>query len=204
MRAAARMLLAAALCAPLGAWSAAEMRVSELIGKPVQDARGKPVGEVTEAIVDLREGRVVYAVIGGPQRYYTYPMRALQASRDAGVLEVDTTLAGAIARSDGDAVRFARASRLIGQEVGEPGGERIGVIDDFAFGLENGRIAGVLVRTPEGVREFPSAVLASGNFPPLTRWQAENPPSGAAGDSGYLRRKPSRERRSLQGPPESR
>jgi sporulation protein YlmC with PRC-barrel domain len=204
MSAAAKLLLAAALCAPLGAWSAAQMRASELIGMPVQDQGGKPVGTLTEAIVDVREGRLVYAVVGGPQRYYTFPIRALREAGRAGVLEADTTLADAIARSDGDEARFARASRLIGQELTHPAGERIGTIEDFRLDLEGGRVLEVIAQTSQGRRAFPAAVLAQGNFPPLTRWQAENPPSGAAGSSGYLRREPSRERRSLQGPPESR
>lgn len=198
MSALARLLLAAALCAPPGAWSA-EMRASELLGKPVQDAAGKPVGEVTEAIVDVRDGRLAYVVVGGPQRYTTFPIRAVREAERAGALEADTTLANAIARSDADEARFARASRLVGQPLTHPGGERIGTIEDFRLDLEGGRVLEVIAQTPQGRRTLPATVLAQGNFPPLTRWQAEHPPSGAAGDSGFLRREPSRERRSVQG-----
>lgn len=199
MSAAAKLLLAAALCAPLGAWSAAEMRASELLGKPVQDAAGKPVGRVTEAIVDVRDGRLAYVVVGGPKRYTTFPIRAVREAERAGALEADTALADAIARSDADEARFARASRLMGQPLTHPGGERIGTIEDFRLDLEGGRVLEVIAQTSQGRRTFPATVLARGNFPPLTRWQAEHPPSGAAGDSGFVRREPSTERRSVQG-----
>ena len=55
----------------------------------------------------------------------------------------------------------------------------------------------VVVAVDNGKANFPPSVLAHGRFPPLTRWQAEHPPSDFSGDPGYVRRDPSPERERL-------
>ena len=192
------VLLLAALLGACGTALGAE-RLDELLGHPVEDRRGDPLGKVSELIVDVRAGRVLYAVVDAGGRYFTFPARALQGDAK-GPLSVDRSLADAAAEQrEGTDPRFARAGRLVGQALEHPDGKRIGTIEGMVVDLESGRIDEVLVRTEQGSASFPPSVLAGGRFPPLTRWQSQQPPSEPAGNAGYVRREPSDERRSVQG-----
>lgn len=170
------------------------MAAGVLIGAEAKDLRGAAVGTVEDLIVDVRDGRVLYVIVDGPQRYFTLPIRALRA-RD-GMARLDMQLAGEVAHTDEP--RFRRAARLIGQPLEHPGGERIGTIADIEFDPAKGRVQQVVVSTAQGgTAHFPASVLAHGRFPPLTRWQAEHPSPDASGNFGYLRREPSSERNRL-------
>jgi sporulation protein YlmC with PRC-barrel domain len=190
-RSLAAALLALALSLPA---EAGAMAAGVLIGAAAKDQRGAQVGTVEDLIVDVRDGRVLYVIVDGPQRYFTLPIRALRERE--GAARLDMRLAGEIAHSDEP--RFRRAARLIGQPLEHPGGERIGTIADIEFDAGDGRVEHVVVSTVAGgSAHFPASTLAHGRFPPLTRWQVEHPMPDASGNFGYLRREPSDERNRL-------
>jgi sporulation protein YlmC with PRC-barrel domain len=187
----AAVLLVLALSLPA---EAGAMAAGVLIGAEAKDLRGAAVGTVEDLIVDVRDGRVLYVIVDGPQRYLTLPIRALR-ERD-GAPRLDMQLAGEIAHTDEP--RFRRAARLIGQPLQHPGGERIGTIADIEFDPRHGGVEQVVVSTEQGgTAHFPASALAHGRFPPLTRWQAEHPSPDASDNFGYLRREPSDERNRL-------
>lgn len=191
----ATLRLAALACAiALAPAAAAAATAGALLGAPALDARGAPVGEVEELIVDVRDGRVLYVIVDSRGEFLTLPVRALRVAGERAVL--DMSEAGEIARTGEPHLR--RAGRLIGQPLHRPGGARLGTIVDFELDPAAGRIERVLVDTDDGERvRFPPGVLAHGRFPPLTRWQADHPPAQGAEDSGFLRREPSDERQRL-------
>ena len=164
-----------------------------LIGRAIQDLGGRTVGTVEDLIVDVREGRVLYVVVDARERHFTLPIRALREV--AGGVRLDMNEKGEIARTDDP--RFRRAARLIGQPLVNPGDERIGTIAEIEFEPRAGRVERVVVDVGKGMANFPPSVLAHGRFPPLTRWQAEHPPSDFSGDPGHVRRDPSSERERL-------
>lgn len=165
--------------------------VNDLVGNAAYDLKGQRIGAIEELVLDVRQGRVLYVIVDGPERYETYPIRALR--EDA---HVDTAAAGRIARPEAEnEVRFRRAGRLIGEHINAPGGPKFGVIADIQFDPASGRVEEVLVLTDRGTVGMPASVLAHGRFPPLTRFQVEQPGS-TTGNKGWLRRPPSDERRS--------
>lgn len=185
----ALLLSVLALLVPLNAGAAA---AADLIGQPLADLRGDPVGTVEDLIVDVRDARVLYVIVEAPERYLTLPIRALR--EQAGGVRLDMSAAGEAARieEDRDDPRFRRAARLIGQPLNHPGGGQIGTIADIEFDPAQGRVERVVVSVDEGKANFPPSVLAHRRFPPLTRWQAEHP-SPEKSDA-FLRREPSEER----------
>ena len=182
--------VAAAFCLLcLGAAQAAS--VNDLVGNAAYDLKGQRIGVIEELVLDVREGRVLYVIVDRPEQYDTYPIRALR--EDA---HVDTSAAGRIARPEAqNEIRLRRAGRLIGEPVNAPGGAKFGVIADIEFDPASGRVREVLVLTDRGTVGVPASVLAHGRFPPLTRFQVEQPGS-TTGNKGWLRRPPSDERRS--------
>lgn len=183
------------LLAMLMATAAEAAAVSELIGERLRDRVGAPAGKVSELILDVRAGRVLYVIVEQGERYVTLPVRALDER-----LRLDMDAAGEAARLDEQAdPRFRRAGKLLGQQVEHTdSGELIGKVRDIEFDPKSGRIEHVVLDTDAGARNFPPGVLAHGRFPPLTRWQAEHP-SPEAPERGFTPR-PSDERRSLHDP----
>jgi sporulation protein YlmC with PRC-barrel domain len=55
---------AATAQAPAGAQAVRDMRMSELIGMDVRNARGENLGDVQDVVVDTENGRVSYVVVG--------------------------------------------------------------------------------------------------------------------------------------------
>ena len=181
----------AVACLSLSLGAAHAASVNDLVGNTAYDLKGERIGAIEELVLDVREGRVLYVVVDGPQRYETYPIRALR--EDA---HVDTSAAGRVARPDSEnEVRFRRAGRLIGEHVSAPGGSRFGIIADIEFDPASGRVDEVLVLTDRGTVGLPASVLAHGRFPPLPRWQVEQPGS-TTGNKGVIQAPPSDERRS--------
>jgi len=60
------------------------MAAGVLIGAEAKDLRGAAVGTVEDLILDVRDGRVLYVIVDGRQRYFTLPIRALR-TREGGV-----------------------------------------------------------------------------------------------------------------------
>lgn len=71
-----------------------DMRVSQLTGREVKDARGESLGEVKDVIVDVNNERVHYLVLGFGRvlgdKLFAYPVGAFeQAAGDELILDVD-------------------------------------------------------------------------------------------------------------------
>lgn len=183
----AALLFALALSLPA---EAGVMAAGTLIGRTLQDVAGARAGTVEDLIVDVRDGRVLYVIVDADGRYLTLPIHALHAQ--GAEVRLDMSDAGEIAPTDDP--RLRRGARLIGQPLENPNGGRIGTISDFEFDPAKGRVERVVVAVEGGEANFPPGVLAHGRFPPLTRWQAEHPGSGASANYGWIRREPSDER----------
>jgi sporulation protein YlmC with PRC-barrel domain len=72
-----------------------EMRVSQLIGKPVKNTRGDNLGKIEDVVVDLDSERVYYALLsfggflGKGDKLFLFPVSAFKAGRDADQLVLD-------------------------------------------------------------------------------------------------------------------
>jgi sporulation protein YlmC with PRC-barrel domain len=90
--------LALLLIFPLaaGAASGVKMPASELLGREVVSAHGRPLGEVEDLVIDVREARVPYAVLafggwmGLGEKLYAVPTEALAVAPGKLVLNVST------------------------------------------------------------------------------------------------------------------
>ena len=178
---------------------AAGASVSRLLGAPLRSEQGTTVGGLSDLIVDVRDGRVVYLIVDAGERFVTLPIRAL-----GGDMRIDMGLRGEAARFDRkhDA-RFRRAARLIGQTVTHPHPGhivRLGVISDIEFDPASGEVRRVVVTDEEGSSGFPPGVLKDGRFPPLTHWRADYIDTEDMDELGWLRRPPSGERRRFHDP----
>ena len=174
--------------------------VSDILGQPVRNERGKRVGSVSELIVDVRSGRVLYVIVDTGGGYSTFPIRALGSDR-----RLDMSLEGDIAHLQSKTdPRFRRAGKLLGQPVTHPhpgGANRLGTISDIEFDATTGEVERVVVADGKGNFGYPPGVLANGRFPPLTGWDdGPYPDAEALGQRGWIRRAPSDERRRLHDP----
>jgi sporulation protein YlmC with PRC-barrel domain len=180
----------------VGAGTAHAAIASELLGQPLKSTQGEPLGTLEDLIVDVRDGRVLYLVVKGEQRFRTLPVRALGED-----LRLDMRLAGETAKLEPSAdPRFRRAGKLIGQPLVHPhpgGSQRLGTISDIEFDPATGRVEHVHVTSGDEVTHYPPGVLRHGRFPPLTQWRRQYLGPGDVGTMGYVRREPSGERRRL-------
>ncbi len=72
-------------------------RVSDLLGKDVNNRQGSKIGEIEELMIDMAARKVHYALLefdpswAAPEKFYAFPLRAfnLAAGRDDLVLDVD-------------------------------------------------------------------------------------------------------------------
>lgn len=172
---------------------------AQLLGEPVQNERGARAGTVSDFIVDVEAGRVLYVVLNQGGESKTLPVRAL--GEEGGL---DMSEAGEIVRPDAvEDARFRRASKLLGQAVKHPHpGERqrVGTIRDIEFDPSSGRVEQVILATPEGQFGVGANVLAHGRFPPLDGPRRQYGDPQALGERGLLRREPSDDRLRLQNP----
>ena len=80
---------AATTQAPAGAAAMRDVRLSELIGMDVRNARGENLGDVKDVVVDTENGRVAYAVVGIGgflgigEKLSAFPMSAFKVSQAA-------------------------------------------------------------------------------------------------------------------------
>ena len=80
---------AATTQAPAGATAMRDVRLSELIGMDVRNARGENLGDVKDVVVDTENGRVAYAVVGIGgflgigEKLSAFPMSAFKVSQAA-------------------------------------------------------------------------------------------------------------------------
>jgi len=120
MRALAGFVLSVAVAAgALAPASAApplvtEMRLSEILGREVSSAHGRPIGPIRDLLIERASGRVQFVVVGEAE---IHPVEALaSAGGDAVTLEppgegaAGGTAAPAVARAD-----LVRASELLAQ-----------------------------------------------------------------------------------------
>ena len=191
-----RFFLVAAVFLAGGANAAA---INDLIGEPVRSERGERIGSIADFIIDVGAGRVLYLLVDAPERFYTFPIRALDKD-----LRLDMQLEGETVRLDEKAdPRFRRAAKLLGETVTHPhpgNTQRLGRIVDIEFDPASGRIDRVLVSDGSGSFGYPPGVLAHGRFPPLTAWQGPYADEEALGQRGYVRRPASDDRTRLHDP----
>lgn len=82
---------------PAAQAQAADMRVSEMLGKEVQDAQGKNVGKIEDVIVDTDNERVRYVLLsfggmlGIGDKLFSFPASALQTGKNGEQLVLNIT-----------------------------------------------------------------------------------------------------------------
>jgi uncharacterized protein YrrD len=144
--------------------------IEKLMGEPVQNKSGLPIGFVDDFIVDVEGGRVLYVVVDAGEHYHTLPVRAIHKVTARNALQVDTELKGETARIDGGtSPHLRRAGRLIGDEIGLPGSNHRGTIYDVHFEPQSGIITQVVIATAEGERNFPARTLLEARIAPAMR-----------------------------------
>jgi sporulation protein YlmC with PRC-barrel domain len=173
----ALLLAAAALSvsrlAPGAGWDL--IRATAFLQTVVVDNHGERIGEVHELVLDVRNGRVHYAVleVGGflgiNEKLIPYPVSALSPGPDDERVVLDVRpeqLADATGferdhwpawndpvwdRAEGAGnPRFMRTQELIGRTVKDRDGETIGTLRDLVLNLARGEVRQALV---EGKRE---------------------------------------------------
>jgi sporulation protein YlmC with PRC-barrel domain len=148
------------------------LRASELIGKDVTNNQGEDLGEIKDIVVDLQNGTAHSAVLdfggflGVGEKQYAFPMSQLKPGQanDKLVLNVDKEkLKSAegfakhrwpamndeywtrIGKPQGENMKLARASELIGTDVQYKNGEDAGEVKDLLVSLNNGQIRNVVL-----------------------------------------------------------
>jgi len=136
------------------------VRLGHLLGKPLTDFAGQRRGRVADAVVDLANDRVPYAVLETAGKTLAFPFGALELSLDNDRFLIDETrerLARAPAFDEcaGSAYwsaywegraapRLARASEFIGHRFGE------GELADIVIDAHEGDVAFALARLADG------------------------------------------------------
>ena len=93
---AARILFGLALACGAASVEASQVaQASQLLGRYVVDARGNTLGEMRDFVVDMKEGRAVFALIWAPGRqgggrFVTYPLPA-KLAYDGNRITIDAT-----------------------------------------------------------------------------------------------------------------
>lgn len=163
-----------------------DMRVSQIIGKSIEDRGGRRVGEVEDLIIDTRNGKVAYAVITtsgyaeGGNRRVALPIDKVSGSvnRDRITLDVDPSRLASFpsfeegrypdwaqlgrAESSGRAEaaqprQFRRASELLKADLKDRAGKDVGGVKDMVVSLQSGQIR-------YGVAEFDPSWFKQGKL----------------------------------------
>jgi len=128
-------------------------RASQLIGRTLVDAQGRPVGEIADLAVDPRTGRIAHALVaaaGGGLA--ALPLPAKDLTRNGDRLVLASGAAGLTAASPDGNLR--RASGLMKASLADFKGKEVGGVRDLVVNLGAGKVR-------YAVAEFdPSWVLA--------------------------------------------
>lgn len=137
------------------------IRATELIGKPVITPRAERLGEIAGLLLDTRRRGVHYALLATPEgdERFAYPLNAFRRGGAELVLDVrpeNLAIApGYRGRSWPDmeyrsADRYIRAARLLGRQIDDPLGNRVGDLQDLVVSLGTGATAYYLVDFEDG------------------------------------------------------
>lgn len=151
-----------------------KMPASELLGREVASRDGRPLGEIEDLVIDVRNARVQYAVLafggwmGLGEELYAVPAGTLapEPGTRRVVLAIDTAplvnvpgfrrdewpgddywrgIPLPLSREECPPLRqFVRASALIGRDTTDRTGEHAGAIEDVVLDLRHGRVLHVL------------------------------------------------------------
>ena len=113
-----------------------EVWASRVIGRPVNDARGRYLGKLVDFMIDMTTADVLYAIVShapaqGQELLVAVPVRSLRKV-SGGDLFLDTSGGWHATPADG---RGHRVSRLIGQYVAGPDGRQLGPIGEVVVAL---------------------------------------------------------------------
>jgi len=203
------LLLTAGMSGVLAAPNAwLSMHASELFSSPIVDDNGETLGRIDQLLLDLRGGRVDYAVLSlEPNgKRFPYPLTAfgpvsgtekLRLRVDRAALVASTGLAESGATLPPG---YRPVRELIGRDVVFRGGERAGELRDLVVNLQTGQIRYAVIDYdpvyPDGSLgvELSEVALPAGEGPVVLAREIE--PRPAAG----LVVRPSDARRRLQSP----
>ena len=141
------------------------LSASKLIGAAVRDQRGNDLGHIADLAIDVGRAHIAYVMLyangsalTGAQVYGVAP-QSLRPALRRGALVLDR----AATAPRVDSARLLRATDLLGKDVGNAAGARVGDIVDLAVRLDTGHIVHAVLQTREGpVRELP---LEAFSFP---------------------------------------
>jgi sporulation protein YlmC with PRC-barrel domain len=158
MSAMAIVLRLFALACLLG-WSASaaaerlpEVRATALLGSPVLDASGRPIGNIGDLVLELNGERVGFAVVGSA----AYPITTL-ALEPRGRIVLDPAARPRLLTEEAG----ISARELIGREVQHLEGEHLGDIRDFSFSPATGYLHYVIVELSGGTeRAIPTLAIS--------------------------------------------
>jgi sporulation protein YlmC with PRC-barrel domain len=149
-------LLAAALAAPLPAIAAWVGLASEILGKPVVAEDGARLGRIQDLVMDLRNSRVSYAVVGFDgwgnvgERLHAVPVGALELGPDGAQVRLEDDHARIPDREGRELSahtplrQFVPASQVIGRSVDDRTGTHAGEIEDALIDMESGVVLSLL------------------------------------------------------------
>ena len=125
---------------------------SRLLGAEVRGVNGESLGEIEDLLLAPGTGQMRYAVLAldGPlsitETRYALPIGKFSQARRGDHLVVDMPRVQIEAmRPLADAKSLRAVTAILGQDVFEPDGKRVGAIDDLAVDLPTGRITSVLL-----------------------------------------------------------
>jgi sporulation protein YlmC with PRC-barrel domain len=130
----------------------APARASALLGMAVRDARGDPVGVLSDLVLDLERNRVHRALVRSGARQAQYPMHALKLRQGHIVLEGDETTRPAAAPR-------LRASAVLGAPVWTQAGSRYGTLSDMVLDAFWGNVAFAVIDSGGRLRAVPLDAL---------------------------------------------
>jgi sporulation protein YlmC with PRC-barrel domain len=114
-------------------------RATTLIGQPLVDAKGQPLGTVTDLSVEAGTGRIAQVLVGaGGGGMVALPLPAKGLTRDGGKLVLEAGAAG-LAPPQGDA-KLKRASDLMKAKLADTRGKDVGRLHDLVVNLAAGKV----------------------------------------------------------------
>jgi sporulation protein YlmC with PRC-barrel domain len=112
-------------------------RASQLIGRKIVDAQGKPVGEIADFAIDAAGDRLPYAIVntGAARLALLLPSKDMKRAGDEVVLA-----AGASGLVPPPAGATRRASEILGKTLVDYRGKDVGKVRDIVVNLGSGKV----------------------------------------------------------------
>jgi sporulation protein YlmC with PRC-barrel domain len=129
-----------------------------LLGQPVVDSTGKPVGKIRDLLVRLDTGSARYSELsvdaGGTEWLPVHELHS-RAAQTGFTLGMTASRLAERSSSAGSGVPFSdgslRASQLLGQRVTDRNGKNIGALHDIVVDMQRGQVEHAVVRFDSGV-----------------------------------------------------